>query len=94
MAILKILLFATMPFIISPLVSSHLHVPNTHIAGLNVSNIIEATKLKRHHGSTIYKSETDIPDFLKRSNGTIDSQPLFTPDYNISVGENRKYLEV
>lgn len=97
MAFLKIILMAAMPFVAMPLVSTKISTLHSGSSSLQSSANAQATENvipNQSHGSTIYKTESDFPDFMKKSMELEIERPTFAPNYNANVNESRKYLEV
>jgi hypothetical protein len=97
MAIVKIVLLAAMPFIAAPFVSTQSGVISATKSSLDsaASGIAsDSQSFKTHNETTIYKSQSDGPDFMDRHVQDSDDPLLFAPSYKASVSESRKYLEV
>jgi hypothetical protein len=97
MAILKILLLATMPFIVAPLVSIQSHVMSVSKSSLasTASGIdLNSQPFRPHNETTIYKSRSDRLDFILRDVQESDAPLLFAPTFKASVCDSRKYLEI
>jgi hypothetical protein len=97
MAFLKIIIMAALPFVAMPLVSTNkvaLYSGSHNIVAAASASTVQNPVANKSRGSTIYKTESEFPEFMKKMMELKNSQSVFAPDYNSNVTETRKYLEV
>lgn len=96
MAVFKVLLMATLPFIAAPFNSSGSQMINADAMLFGVPPLANPSANysgKSHGKSTIYKNQP-MRHFLPRPSDETDEETVLFPDYDAVVVENRKYLEV
>jgi hypothetical protein len=97
MAFLKIIIMAVLPFVAMPLVSTNnatLHSGSRNMVAAASASTAQNPVANKSRGSTIYKTENEFPEFMKKMMELESAQPSFAPDYISHVTESRKYLEV
>jgi hypothetical protein len=96
MAIFKIMLITALPFVVAPFVSPHSDVMTPGSAATGASTPAAACEHYRpqcHGESIIYKNQA-TPDFLRKQFEGTEDGVLYAPNYNATIVENRRYLEV